>query len=139
MARWLYCIECDEKELDKVLVPLDDVEKYAIVRRIEPLFSDLYRPDGGTGNVIADHLRETYRELVAYRRTHPENVLASNSEDEFVKLYLGTTKRWVQQRALILLLSLKTPEAYKTLRNMQSLDLPKEIEQLLGRIVVNLP
>jgi hypothetical protein len=127
---WMECEECTEGQLESV-VRLGEPAVLSLAAILEG------GPSVAKLDILEEHLRATYKDLIEYSTTHPENK-PENSEEEFVRQYMDNYKALYQSRAAIALGEIGGKSANEALtkastRNLRS-DVQLTVKEALAKI-----
>ena len=120
---YMECEECTEGQLEKLTA-----YGSRVVKSLETILRE--GPSDAKKETRLTHLQKSYRDLVKYQETYPENKVTMK-EDEYVKTYMDNYIALYQSRAIIALATIGGPEAKKALQSAASLTLREDVRKLL--------
>ena len=120
---YMECEECTEGQLKKLV-------NYGskVVPSLERILKE--GPSDAKKETLLTHLQKSYRDLVAYQQTHPENKVTMK-EDEYIKTYMDNYVALYQSRAIVALTTIGGPTAKKALQSASDIQLRADVKTVL--------
>lgn len=123
IMNWMECEECSGGELDSLVQ-----YRQKVVRSLGAILAD--GPSPARRETYESQLRDAYREMVEYQKSHPENKTAG-SEGEYVDTYMQNYIALYQTRAATALSVIGGEEARNILEDAGKRELRSDVKAVV--------
>ncbi len=123
IMNWMECEECNAGELDTLVRHGNQV-----VGSLDAILTD--GPSSARRETYESHLRDVYREMVEYQKSHPQDK-AAGSEEDYVNTYLQNYMALYQTRAATALSAIGGKEARAALEKAEKRELRADVKAVV--------